>query len=74
MTSSLVNGALVETPIALAEGLRNVPRLYGDAPEKSVPIEDWKEGVTQTGKVSLCCLDPRAVLLPPDDVLEATRM
>jgi hypothetical protein len=53
MTSSLVNGAFVETPIALAEGLRNVPRLYGDVPEKMTPIEGWKGGMTQAGKVRL---------------------
>ncbi|KAE8163337.1 hypothetical protein BDV40DRAFT_299467 [Aspergillus tamarii] len=50
MTSSLVKGTLLYTPTALAEGLRNVPRLYGEKPEKAVPIEDWKRGMTHAGK------------------------
>ncbi|KAB8224498.1 hypothetical protein BDV33DRAFT_233433 [Aspergillus novoparasiticus] len=50
MTSSLVKGTLVDAPTALAEGLRNVPRLYGEKPEKSVPIEGWKSGMTHAGK------------------------
>lgn len=52
MTSSLVKGTLVDAPTALAEGLRNVPRLYGERPEKPVPIEGWKSGMTHAGKVS----------------------
>lgn len=52
MTSSLIKGSFVETPVALAEGLRNMPRLYGDKPEKIQPIYGWKSGMTQAGKVS----------------------
>ncbi|KAE8367533.1 hypothetical protein BDV27DRAFT_142686 [Aspergillus caelatus] len=50
MTSSLVKGTLLDVPTALAEGLRNVPRLYGEQPEKAVPIEGWKSGMTHAGK------------------------
>ncbi|QMW46761.1 hypothetical protein G4B11_010216 [Aspergillus flavus] len=50
MTSSLVKGTLVDAPTALAEGLRNVPRLYGERPERPVPIEGWKSGMTHAGK------------------------
>ncbi|PIG80885.1 sterol glucosyltransferase [Aspergillus arachidicola] len=50
MTSSLVKGTLVDAPTALAEGLRNVPRLYGEKPEKPVPMEGWKSGMTHAGK------------------------
>lgn len=52
MPSSLVKGTLVDAPTALAEGLRNVPRLYGERPERPVPIEGWKSGMTHAGKVS----------------------
>lgn len=52
MTSSIAKGSLVGMPMALTEGLRNVPQLYGDKPEPTEPIEGWKSGMTHAGKVS----------------------
>ncbi|KAF3391222.1 Sterol 3-beta-glucosyltransferase UGT80A2, partial [Penicillium rolfsii] len=50
MTSSLVKGSMVEIPMALTEGMRNIPRLYGEKPEKVGPIDGWKDGMKQAGK------------------------
>ncbi|OQE69651.1 hypothetical protein PENNAL_c0130G04309 [Penicillium nalgiovense] len=50
MTSSIAKGSLVGMPMALTEGLRNVPQLYGDKPEPTEPIEGWKSGMTHAGK------------------------
>ncbi|USP74649.1 glycosyltransferase family 1 protein [Curvularia clavata] len=44
MTSSLGKGALVGMPLALAEGLRNAPRLYGDDVRDHGKVKDWKSG------------------------------
>ncbi|RAL14296.1 sterol glucosyltransferase [Aspergillus homomorphus CBS 101889] len=50
MSSSMVKGTLVQTPTALADGLRNVPRLYGDQPASAALIDGWKDGITEAGK------------------------
>jgi hypothetical protein len=64
VTSSLVQGTLVETPMALTEGLRNIPRLYGEKTEKVGPIDGWKCGMKQAGVVRSICL-PYTILPPP---------
>lgn len=53
MTGSVVKGTLVDTPGALADGLHNVPRLYGEKVEKREAITDWKSGHVAAGKVRL---------------------
>lgn len=51
MTSSLIKGTIVDVPMALADGLNNVPRLYGEQTEQRQPISDWKSGGEAAGKV-----------------------
>ncbi|KAF6816474.1 sterol glucosyltransferase [Colletotrichum musicola] len=48
MTGAVAKGGLVSVPLALAEGLRNLPRLYGDKVRDNGKVEDWKSG----GKVA----------------------
>lgn len=39
-------GILVDMPLAVSEGLRAVPRLYGDEVKDHGTIHDWKSGAT----------------------------
>lgn len=41
---------LIDMPLAASEGLRAVPRLYGDEVKDHGPVEDWKSGATFAGK------------------------
>ena len=51
MSGVLVRGTLVDTPLALAEGMRNIPRLYGDEVKDYGKVTDWKSGGTVAAKV-----------------------
>ena len=51
MTTAVVKGSLVDVPLALAEGLRNTPRLYGEKVQDHGPVTDWKSGGTVAAKV-----------------------
>ncbi|KAF5495989.1 Vacuolar protein sorting-associated protein 13 [Colletotrichum fructicola] len=44
MTGAVAKGGLVDMPLALAEGLHNVPKLLGDKPRDNGKVEDWKSG------------------------------
>ncbi|KAL0929369.1 sterol glucosyltransferase [Colletotrichum truncatum] len=44
MTGVVTKGALVNMPLALAEGLRSVPRLYGEEVENHGKVKDWQSG------------------------------
>ncbi|KAH7134102.1 hypothetical protein EDB81DRAFT_694216 [Dactylonectria macrodidyma] len=44
MTASVAKGMLVDIPLALTEGLRNSPRLYGEAVPSHEPVTDMKDG------------------------------
>ncbi|QKD56925.2 uncharacterized protein FOBCDRAFT_186169 [Fusarium oxysporum Fo47] len=44
MTTTVAKGALVDVPLALAEGLKNTPRLYGETVEDHGTVKDWKSG------------------------------
>jgi sterol 3beta-glucosyltransferase len=50
MMTSLVKGSLVDFPVALTEGLNNVPLMYGEKVRKRKPITDWKSGSKEAGK------------------------
>ncbi|KAF5845603.1 hypothetical protein GGP41_009386 [Bipolaris sorokiniana] len=50
MMTSLIKGSLVDFPVALTEGLNNVPLLYGEKVRKRRPITDWKSGSKEAGK------------------------
>ncbi|KAF5712393.1 sterol glucosyltransferase [Fusarium mundagurra] len=50
MTTAVVKGSLVDIPLALTEGFRNAPRLYGEKPADHGPVTDWKSGSTVAAK------------------------
>jgi sterol 3beta-glucosyltransferase len=50
MMTSLIKGSLVDFPVALTEGLKNVPLMYGETVRKRKPITDWKSGSKEAGK------------------------
>ncbi|KAL3469517.1 hypothetical protein BJX99DRAFT_268156 [Aspergillus californicus] len=45
-----LKGMTVDIPLALAEGLRNIPRLYGEVPRDHGPVTDMKSGFAVAGK------------------------
>jgi hypothetical protein len=45
-----LKGMTVDIPLALTEGLKNVPRHYGDTPRDHGPVTDFKSGATVAGK------------------------
>lgn len=51
MSGVLVRGTLVDTPLALAEGMRNIPRLYGEEVKDYGKVTDWKSGGAVAAKV-----------------------
>jgi hypothetical protein len=62
MTGSLVKGTLVTVPTALADGLHNVPKLYGEDVVAREPITDWKSGHKVAAKVSNPATGPTPAL------------
>jgi sterol 3beta-glucosyltransferase len=48
---AMAKGALVDLPLALTEGLRNAPRLYGAEADDYGRAKDWKSGCVVGGKV-----------------------
>lgn len=52
-TSSLYKGTMIDLPLAVTEGLRATPKLYGEHVPDHEPITDWKSGAVVAGKVSL---------------------
>ena len=57
--SSLFKGTMVDMPLAVTEGLRATPKLYGESVPDHEPITDWKSGAKVAGKVcciAACCL------------------
>ncbi|KAG9499326.1 hypothetical protein J7337_010146 [Fusarium musae] len=50
MTSSVLKGSLVDVPLALTEGLHNLPGLYGEKVRKHDKVTDWKSGTAEAGK------------------------
>ena len=49
---AMAKGALLDLPLALTEGLRNAPRLYGAEADDYGRAKDWKSGCVVGGKVS----------------------
>ncbi|KAJ7267491.1 putative UDP-glucose,sterol transferase [Mycena rebaudengoi] len=43
-------GLMVDIPYAATEGLRAVPRMYGEEPRDCGTVQDWKSGVAVAGK------------------------
>jgi len=51
MTGVLTKGMLVDMPLALAEGMKNVPKLYGDEVPDHGKVTDWQSGGKVAAKV-----------------------
>ncbi|KAI5205756.1 UDP-Glycosyltransferase/glycogen phosphorylase [Aureobasidium subglaciale] len=48
--TAYLKGGLVDIPLALAEGLRNIPLMYGDKPRDLGTVTDWRSGTAMAGK------------------------
>ncbi|ETN41570.1 uncharacterized protein HMPREF1541_03506 [Cyphellophora europaea CBS 101466] len=46
----MLKGFVVDVPLAVTEGLRATPQLYGDKVEHLEPVNDWKSGSVVAGK------------------------
>lgn len=53
MAGAAVKGAMIDVPLALAEGLRQAPKLLGDEVRDHGPVKDWKSGGVVAMKVKL---------------------
>ena len=60
-----IKGGMVDVPLALAEGFRNAPRLWGDSVKEQEEIDGWKSGGVIAGKVCDCwvVLDGEGMML-----------
>ena len=47
-----IKGGMVDVPLALAEGFRNAPKLWGETVKEQEEITGWKSGTAVAGKVS----------------------
>ncbi|RVX70517.1 hypothetical protein B0A52_05168 [Exophiala mesophila] len=45
----VIKGALADVPVAVTEGLRNTPKLYGEGVPDLEPVTDWKSGLSVAG-------------------------
>ncbi|KAH7138489.1 hypothetical protein B0J11DRAFT_16631 [Dendryphion nanum] len=45
-----LKGMTVDIPLALTDGLKNIPRHYGETPRDHGPVTDFKSGATVAGK------------------------
>lgn len=52
MTDIIGKGMLVDTPLALAEGMKNIPKLYGETVADYGKVRDLKSGGVVAAKVS----------------------
>ncbi|KAJ7853535.1 hypothetical protein B0H14DRAFT_3085621 [Mycena olivaceomarginata] len=50
---SSVRGGAVDIPMALTEGMRNVPKMYGEEVKDYGHVKDWKSGMLVAGKTFL---------------------
>ncbi|KAF4869925.1 Sterol 3-beta-glucosyltransferase UGT80B1 [Colletotrichum siamense] len=50
LAGNATKGLFVDIPLAVTEGLRNVPNLYGDTVKKHDAVEDFRSGVSVAGK------------------------
>jgi hypothetical protein len=53
MAGVVTKGALVDTSLALTEGLRGLPRLYGEEVTDHGKVKDWQSGGVVAAKVSV---------------------
>ncbi|CAN9136284.1 unnamed protein product [Alternaria alternata] len=45
-----LKGMMVDIPLAITDGLKNVPRLYGETPRDHGPVTDFTSGAAVAGK------------------------
>ncbi|CAG9988061.1 unnamed protein product [Clonostachys byssicola] len=50
LAGNATKGILIDIPLALTEGLRAVPRLYGTPMRKHDPVDDFQSGLVVAGK------------------------
>ncbi|KAL5346861.1 hypothetical protein ACLOAV_008004 [Pseudogymnoascus australis] len=50
VNASLFKGTMLDMPLAMAEGFRATPKLYGVSVPDHEPITDWKSGAKVAGK------------------------
>ncbi|KAK7052338.1 glycosyltransferase family 1 protein [Favolaschia claudopus] len=50
LVTGFVRGTLVDIPLAVTEGLRGVPELYGEELKDYGQVKDWKSGARVAGK------------------------
>ncbi|OBT54011.1 hypothetical protein VE04_04593 [Pseudogymnoascus sp. 24MN13] len=50
VNSSLFKGTMIDVPLAITEGLRATPKLYGESVPDHEPITGWKSGAKVAGK------------------------
>ncbi|KAJ7220495.1 putative UDP-glucose,sterol transferase [Mycena pura] len=48
--TTYVRGVAVDIPLAVTEGLRGVPKMYGQEPKDLGHVQDWKSGIVVGGK------------------------
>ena len=51
LTLGVIKGGVVDIPLALAEGFRNTPRLWGQSVKEQQEITGWSSGAVVAGKV-----------------------
>lgn len=51
MVGTVVKSSLVTVPVALTDGLHQMPAMYGGKPRDNGHVEDWKSGGKVAGKV-----------------------
>ncbi len=49
LPGTFVKGFLVDVPVAVTEGFRNTPKLWGEKVPDHAPVTDWKSGVAVAG-------------------------
>ena len=52
MVGVVAKGTLVDTPLAFAEGFRNLPRLYGEETKDHGRVTGWQSGGVVAAKVT----------------------
>jgi hypothetical protein len=50
--ASLFKGTMVDIPLAVAEGMRAAPKLYGEEVQDHENVTDWKSGARVAGKAN----------------------
>lgn len=53
MATSVLKGSLIDVPLALTEGLHNLPKLYDENVRRHDKVTDWKSGTAEADKVCI---------------------